>query len=309
MSAEHSSDVLPILSDAHHGFDPALRGYDRAQVDQYLSQLEDEVRSAVADRDRAATRTADLAAQLASAQAQIESLRRQLRAAAETVTPENVDVRVRQAMESAQTEAARIRGEAETQAEAVRNGASDGAARTRAAAHAEAERIVAEATARLAAADETFRRRVEEAQQHRDRVEQDLAESLARVRSEEAALTAQAEAERNRLNAEAEAERSRLEVASAERRALADEDFEITLRERRTRESEEIATERAAAHAEAERTISDATKRAGTLVEDATAEVRRLHAHRDETHAALHSLHGKLGDALNQSLAETPPAP
>ena len=44
MSTEHASDVLPILSDAHHGFDPALRGYDRAQVDQYLGQLEDEVR-------------------------------------------------------------------------------------------------------------------------------------------------------------------------------------------------------------------------------------------------------------------------
>jgi len=119
-TADRTSDILPILADSHHGFDQALRGYDRAQVDQYLSGLEDEVRVSAADRDRAAARTAELAAQLASTQAQVESLRRQLRAATETVTPENVDERVRQAIETAHAEAARVRQEAETRAEAVR---------------------------------------------------------------------------------------------------------------------------------------------------------------------------------------------
>ena len=127
-------------------------------------------------------------------------------------------------------------------------------------------------------------------------------------RVQTAATELAAEAERNRLNADAEAERARLEAESAARRALADEDFEIALRERRSRENEAIETARAEAHAEAERIVSEARATAEQMVADATSEVRRLHAHRDETHAVLRELHSKLQAALDESLAETPPS-
>ena len=101
MRGEPHSDVLTILSDAQRGFDSGIRGYDRAQVDQFLAHLEDELRAAMSDRDASAARSADLAAQLGSAQAQIESLRRQLRTASESITTENVDTRVRQIVDAA----------------------------------------------------------------------------------------------------------------------------------------------------------------------------------------------------------------
>lgn len=295
MSSDHSSDVLPMLTDGYRGFAQALRGYDRAQVDTYLGQLEDDLRAAGGERDAAQARSADLAAQLASAQAHLESLRRQLRMATETVTPENIDERVRHLLESAQADATRIRNEATADAERVRNGASDAAARTKAAAQADADRIVAEATARLAEADETFRRRIAEADQHRIRVEAELAERVAQTRADEERLTLEAEAARHRLDDEARAERERLDAESARTRQEAEDDFEIVLRQRRTEQHAQLAEQRAAAEEEARQ-----------LIADAKAEVARLYRHREVVHGELRALHGKIGDALDVPLAPPP---
>lgn len=282
MSTE-PTDVLPILSESSRGFDPAIRGYDRAQVDHFLAALEDDVRVAIRERDAANARGADVAAQLASAQAQIESLRRQLRAATESVTQDNVDARVRQLLETAQADAALTRAAADAYAEAEHSGASDSAARTRAAAHAEAEQIVAAATARLAEADETFKRRLADAEQHRTAVEADLAAQLAQTVADEQRITREAQAERDRLDSD-----------SLAMRARAEEDFEITLRARRTSEAAAIEAERTDAHAHA-----------AQLIDNAVEEVRRLRAQRDETHDALRALHDRLGSALDTALAET----
>ena len=101
-------DTLPIF--AERGFDTAMRGYDRRQVDLYVAPARR--RTASRRRRRDAAVAAPLTAQLASANAQLDSLRRQLQAAAEPVTEENVEPRVRKILESARTEAARaaVRG-------------------------------------------------------------------------------------------------------------------------------------------------------------------------------------------------------
>jgi len=92
-------------------------------------------------------------------------------------------------------------------------------------------------------------------------------------------------------------------------RTEAEEDFEVTLRRRRTTEAAASAEQRAAADAAAAQTISDAKAQAGKLVDDATSEVRRLDGHRDTAHAQLRELHARLGAALDEALADTPPAP
>ncbi|MCW2594236.1 MAG: DivIVA protein, partial [Jatrophihabitans sp.] len=317
--SEPTQDLLPLY-DASRGFDTAMRGYDREQVDRELSRIDDDLRALAAERNSAAARSADLAAQLASAQAQIESLRRQLRAANEEVTAENVDERIKQMLQAAAADAAKVRADANTQAEEVRVGAADSAARTRAAAHAEAERIVGEATERMTEAEETFRRRIAEAEQHKTEIETALAASEERTRAEEARLSAEAEAlrnrldneaaaERNRLDTESAAERARIDAASLSARTLAQEDFEITLRLRRSAAQKEEAEHKRAAEAEAVRTVADARDVARQLVADATLEVRRLHALRDGMHGDLAGLQSRLQAALDESLAATPDDP
>jgi hypothetical protein len=136
-----------------------------------------------------------------------------------------------------------------------------------------------------------------EIDEHRRTVEAELASAQAQTHAEEDALTRSAEEERTRLNAEAAAERDRLEAEAQTHRALADEDFELTLRGRRTAAYAEMERERAEAHAEATQ-----------LIEDAKAEVLRLAKVRDEAHEHLRNLHDKLASQLEESLATVPTA-
>ena len=293
--ADQSTDVLRIFNDAKRGFDSVLRGYDRAQVDDEIHRLDEDVRHSAAERDAALARSADLAAQLASAQAQLESTRRQLRAAAEDVTPTNVDERVKAIVQSANTEAARIRAEAEALAEQTHNGAADAAARIRAASQAEAQRLVGVATERLAEADDTFRRRIAEAEQHRQTIEAELARSISATRSAEDALTAEAAANRLQLDADASAAREAADAAALAARTRTDEDFEITLRLRRTEVYDDLAGEKAEAEAHW-----------AQIVADAEHEVQRLHGERDAAHAHISALNEKLARVLADSVAQTP---
>src|SRR6266545_885488 len=128
MSSENYSDTLPILAD--RGFDTSMRGYDRRQVDVFVATLDDEIRAAAADRDAALARCADFAAQLASAQAQIESLRRQLRKATEKVTADNLEPRVRELLDTAAADASKMRAEADAYVLTIRPSGS-GPARAR----------------------------------------------------------------------------------------------------------------------------------------------------------------------------------
>jgi DivIVA domain-containing protein len=310
MAGDEPTDVLPILNNDDRGFDPAIRGYDRAQVDSFVARLDADLRTAQHERDTIAGRSADIAAQLANAHAQVESLRRQLRSATEQITPENVDAHVANTLKTTHADASRIRVAAQEEAERVRNGAADAANRTISAATAEAERIIEQATEQHVAADTLFHDRMAEIEGHRAIVTADLAASTEAVRAEEERLTSVATAERERLDAEAAAtraeldeaataERLRLETASAATRALADEDFELTLRARRTEQYALLREERAVAE--------DA---AATLIADAHDEVTTLHAVRDDAHGRLDTLADELKVALTRARAvpETGPS-
>ncbi len=306
-----STDTLPmILQD--RGFDTAMRGYDRRQVDAYVAHLDDDMRATAAERDAVAARSADLAAQLASSSAQIESLRRQLRVATETITDATVEGHVRTQLAAAEVDAARIRAEAEHYRLTTMHTSDEAAERVRNAARAEADEILAEATQRHADADETFRQRIAEAERYRTEVEAQLAQQVELARQQEDQLTREAEAVRTRLDAEAEGVRASLDAEAAEvrarldadserRRQVADEDFVITLRARRTAEAQTSAEQLAAAQAQADAIVATAQNEARQLTEAAAAEVARMHAEREQTHASLRELHARLGQVIDSA--------
>ena len=66
MTSEPTNELLPLY-DSSRGFDTAMRGYDREQVDREIARLDDDLRVTAAERDSAAARSADLAAQLFAA--------------------------------------------------------------------------------------------------------------------------------------------------------------------------------------------------------------------------------------------------
>src|SRR3954452_2647052 len=107
------------MHEAQHSFDVVLRGYDRSQVAETIERLEADFRIAIADRDAAVSRSADLASQLSALHGEIESLRRKAATAA-APTFENMSERISHMLRLADEEATDIRAAAERDAQAVR---------------------------------------------------------------------------------------------------------------------------------------------------------------------------------------------
>lgn len=314
MSDPHTSEFFPLMSNDGREFELALRGYDRHQVDDYVSRSEAELALLAQERDSATDRSADLAAQLANSHAQIESMRRYVTQASAEVTPENVQARVRPIVELAQAQARGIRDLAEAEADRLRQLANADAAETRRQADADAARTRAQAQADLDRAAETAVRHGADADAHAAQARAQTDEYVNRARAAAEQIRADAEGAAAALTARAEDERDRLDAESAARRALIDEDFEIALRLRRTAETQADAQRRAESHAESTRLVDDALAESDRLLTmaraeaarvtaEATAQVDHLSDLRDRVQADLSVIHTRMGRVLADAAA------
>src|SRR5262245_19442469 len=121
----HGGELFALGQDvvADPGFDVALRGYERRQVDRYVTQVEAEVAALAGERDEAYRQAQALAGQVHDLQNQMAQLRHHTAADA-SVSFRHLGPRVEQ-----------ILALAEEQAEAIRAGAAGGVERERAEAH------------------------------------------------------------------------------------------------------------------------------------------------------------------------------
>ena len=112
------------------------------------------------------------------------------------------------------------------------------------------------------------------------------------------------------LYAEAAAARELLDAEGETQRAAVQEDFEITLRARRTAEQQRSTEQLEAAEAKATQLVSAAQAQANWLVSEARAEAERLttqartevdqlHAHRDNVLTDLSGLHDRLRGVID----------
>ena len=313
--------LMPMLDDPRRRFDTVMRGYDRHQVDTYVAKLEDDNRLLATGRSENSTRVSDLAAQLASAQAEIESLRRRVAAAVEEINPDNVDSRVQEVVALAQQVARQTRTDAEADAQRIRESATASAETLKAEAKAESDQVTAAATHRLAEADRTYTRKVGEADAYATEVTARAEEELRLAREEIAVLRTSANDEVARLRTTAAEEiaeaasassaarteadrvsreaREKADAEAAAKRRQAEEDFEITLRMRRRHEEEEDRERRATALREATAIVTDANNTADRITREAKAEVARLDHERHRAHAELAVIAGRIAGIVD----------
>src|SRR3954451_19376895 len=274
-------DDLLAYRDGGPTFDVVRRGYDREQVAETLAGLDADLRVALADRDAAVSRSADLARQLQALHGEVESLRRRA-ASASAPTFENMGERISNMLQLAEDEAAEIRRSAQEQA---------GVLQAQVAAEVEAirERIAGEERAlgeRSAAAHAEAERLVVEARQH--------AEQIAAV----------AQARADDLVTKAQERVARLDADSQARRAKVEEDFEIAQRARRT-ETARVEEERERASvAAAQQRIAAAEERAHRTITEAEASAAAIRAGRDDLTRRLtevRTLLGRLPDLSDRS--------
>jgi cell division septum initiation protein DivIVA len=329
MAAEdRSTELLPLLDSDEPFFDVGIRGYDKRQVDGYVARIEAEIADLKAARDSALATSADRAAQLASREAHIESLKQQ---AAKTVKPPDsvtVSDRIRDMLQLATDEAAQTRRNAEEEADRVLAAARSDAERVRAEAAAAQQRLTAGATQRSAEADQKLAQartqvaaeleraraqgaaEVEQAQVEGTRIIEAATAELDKARAEGIRILDEAvaeldkardaaardseaaAAERARLDAESAAARAAAEHASIERLQTAEQDFEITLRSRRSSAERQAQLDHDEAKAAAEKLVADARQQAAAL-----------DAERQQTHQRLRELHAQLSAIIEDATA------
>lgn len=280
MGFAHDRDLLPMRST----FDIVRRGYDCAQVDYQLEHLRADLQIAVTDRDAGAAQAAELTRTLEAARGEIDDLNAQLkRLEAPPTTVEGMSERVVRMLRTAQKEAAEITAKA-----------TAAAAETRAQIEREADELRAR-----------YEMMIVEAQQRRSAMEAEHERAIAEARHRGETMVVQAQQRAQQLDTEA-----------AARRRQTEEDFDITMSERRRNAARELAQAETSSKIEAKRRIDEATDVARRLVteadqtavarvREATRQVEALRTLRRQVTSQLESVTSKLQDALRH-LAPAP---
>ncbi|MCW2602944.1 MAG: hypothetical protein JWN61_1079 [Pseudonocardiales bacterium] len=321
MADDQPTEAFSLLSFDRPEFDVAMRGYDRRQVQDHIERMDSDLVSAASERDAAMARSADLAAQLASAYAEVESLRRKIRTDVSTVvTAENVSDRIRSMLELAEEEASRLRDEAELYADQTRRSTDEDVARVRSEARAESERLMGMAQIRVDDVESAYQARINEGDAYLAEQRALAASELRNGRSqldadieaagiERARLDAEHESARNALDAEHEATRNQLDAQAKLYRDTATEDFEIALRVRRRTTEAAAAQERAAAKAANDELMAGARAEAAELVRSAAVEAQRLEDARQTTARQLSALRDGITTLLGTEPGTALPEP
>lgn len=240
MAPPEDRELVPLRP----GFDVVWHGFDRAQVKQYLEDLEEDIRLIASDRDAALSQVADLTEQLTAAHARESELGKQLADAAEPPKDtDDLNARCKRLVALARNQAAEITARAQAAATHSWAGTEDAAAKLR----ASYEKLLSELT-----------------NQHQQ-IREQHGMALEQARKQVAELTTGATQRRQELDAEAE--RRRLEL---------EDEFERDLASKREALAKEIEHLRATSRAEAERRLRETAEQCRNRVAEATRQVQEL---------------------------------
>jgi DNA repair exonuclease SbcCD ATPase subunit len=239
MARPEDRELVPLKP----GFDVVWHGFDRAQVKQYLEDLEDEIKLISADRNAALSQVADLTEQLRSAHSRITDLGKQVTELVELPkNPDDLDDRCKRMVQLAHHQAAEITARAQAAATHSWSGAEDAAAKLRSG----YEKLLA-----------------------------DLDKQRQEVRAQHSQVLEQARTQVIEMTTAATNRRHELDKQAEQRRIQIEDEFERTMAAKRQALAKEIEQQRAESRAEAERRIREATDEATRRVREANEQAER----------------------------------
>ncbi len=261
MARPEDRELVPLKP----GFDVVWHGFDRAQVKQYLDDLDAEIKLLAADRDAALSQVADLTEQLTASHARAAQLSKQVSGLVELPkNTDDLDDRCRRVVQLAQHQAAEITARAQAAASHTWASAEDSAAKLRAG----YEKLLG-----------------------------DLDKQRQEMRDQHAQLVKQARMSVADMTTAATKQRHDLDVAAEARRVKIEEEFERTMTGKRQALAKEIEQQRAASRAEAERRVREATEEAERRVREATERAeRKLRETADECHRRISEANRQVQD-------------
>ncbi|MFD3813346.1 hypothetical protein [Rhodococcus sp. NPDC058639] len=262
---------------SHLPFSIVRKGFDRDEVTNYFARFEAELRVTATDRDAASAQARDLARQLENARNEIDELRRDVdRLSVPPTTAEGMSDRISRMLRLASDEASELRARAEADSAEMISLAEQEGIRLR----GDYEQKLAELEERRLAFEDEHKR------------------TMAAARKEADRIVAAARAEADRHAAEAESKREQVQ-----------QDFEITMAERRSKLLGELDNLERTSKAEAERRIDVATQEAARRLATATEQSERKVANARDVTEEMRMLRGRiLGqlDAVREQLDDVP---
>ncbi len=275
---------LGVRDESTQRFDVVIRGYDRMQVHELFERVSHELMVLRSDRDASATRSDQLARQLAEVTSEVDLLRRNAKPTGESDFI-SVGPRISNLLAHAEKEASDIRRVAEEE---------------QAQARLELETTIEQCKKLGAEARNDARNVAEQADQDAERLLQD-----ARARADELAAQAQTIAEEVAARAREAAEQA--ESDSRARLTKATEEFELSLMSRQA-EARRIENEREqASRHEADSHIERAQADAEGRIAAAEQRVAELESHWVEGHRWLSQLRQALSMVPIPDLDSLPP--
>lgn len=239
MARPEDRELVPLKP----GFDVVWHGFDRAQVKQYLEDLEDEIKLISADRNAALSQVADLTEQLRSAHTRISDLGKQVTELVELPkNPEDLDDRCKRMVQLAHHQAAEITARAQAAATHSWSGAEDAAAKLRSG----------------------YEKLLTELDKQRQEVRSHHSHVVDQARTQVVEMTTVATNRRHELDKQAE-----------QRRLQIEDEFERSMANKRQSLAKEIERQRAEARADSERRVREATEEAERRVRDASERAER----------------------------------
>lgn len=239
MARPEDRELVPLKP----GFDVVWHGFDRAQVKQYLEDLEDEIKLISADRNAALSQVADLTEQLRAAHARISDLGKQVTELVELPkNPDDLDDRCKRMVQLAHHQAAEITARAQAAATHSWSGAEDAAAKLRSG----YEKLLAE-----------------------------LDKQRQEVRSQHSQVVDQARTQVVEMTQVATNRRHELDKQSEQRRLQIEDEFERSMSSKRQALAKEIEQQRAESRADAERRVREAGDEAERRIREATERAER----------------------------------
>jgi cell division septum initiation protein DivIVA len=239
MARPEDRELVPLKP----GFDVVWHGFDRAQVKQYLEDLEDEIKLISADRNAALSQVADLTEQLRSAHARITDLGKQVTELVELPkNPDDLDDRCKRMVQLAHHQAAEITSRAQAAATHSWSGAEDAAAKLRAG----YEKLLA-----------------------------DLDKQRQEVRVQHSQVIDQARTQVVEMTTATTNRRHELDKQTEQRRIQIEEEFERGMANKRQAVAKEIEQQRTESRTEAERRVREAAEESERRVREATERADR----------------------------------
>jgi cell division septum initiation protein DivIVA len=239
MARPEDRELVPLKP----GFDVVWHGFDRAQVKQYLEDLEDEIKLISADRNAALSQVADLTEQLRAAHGRISELGKQVTELVELPkNPDDLDDRCKRMVQLAHHQAAEITARAQAAATHSWSGAEDAAGKLRSG----YEKLISE-----------------------------LDKQRQEVRAQHSKVVDQARTQVVEMTTVATNRRHELDKQSEQRRLQIEDEFERAMASKRQALAKEIEQQRAESRAEAERRVREATEQAERRVREASERAER----------------------------------